>query len=149
MSTHRVMLFPLVLGLAVLLSAIPAAGGTGRGVSSKCFVVNPNRFQCNFASFETLEVTIQYVSMQCGSTGGTSFSLQEFQVLTTPTNSSSEVAYQIPIRVPASLVGVVNTGSPVTIYAGANSGARALIDLVPAPKANTTQCTVSLSYAQD
>jgi len=151
MSTHRVMLFPLALGLAVSLSAIPAkADSQGRGASastaaSTCSLVNPNRFQCNFANFAVTEVKIQYASMQCGSTGTAAFSLQEFQVLTTPPNSTSEIGYQIPIFVQPNLGGVVNTGSAVTIYAKANSGARALIDLDPAPN-GTTQCSVSLSY---
>jgi hypothetical protein len=153
MSIHRVFLVSMGLSLIVLLSAIPAtadadddADGIGVEAStaaSTCFLVNPNRFQCNFAAFATTHVKIQYVAMQCGSTGKP-FSLQEVQVLTTPPRSTSEVSYQIPLTNQASLGGVVSAGSPVTIYAKANSGARALIDLTPAPT-GSTQCSVSLS----
>ena len=157
MSIHRVFLpsmdLAMGLALAVLLSAIPATADAddashGLGVeastaASTCSVVNPNRFQCNFAAFAATDVKIQYVAMQCGSTG-TPFSLQEVQVLATPPKSTSEVSYQIPLTNQASLGGLVSAGSPVTIYAKAKSGARALIDLTPAPT-GSTQCSVSLS----
>jgi len=132
------------LTLFVPLSTSPAAAAPSVvGEDSSCVVVNPNRFQCNFPeSSTTLE--IQYASMQCGSTGTVKFSLQEFQVLTTPPGSTSEVAYQIPITNQASLDGVVSAGSPVTIYAAEKTTPRALIDLVPAPS-DKTQCTVSIS----
>jgi len=132
--------------LAVVLSAIPASAASHQvGVSSSCVVVNPNRFQCNFptlAGTRTLE--LQYASMQCGSSGS-AFSLQEIQVLTTPPNSTSEVAYQIPIANQPSLGGVVSTGSPVKLYSKAGNQPRALIDLSPAPTSGSTQCTLSLS----
>ena len=115
MSIRGVSIFSTGLGLAVLLAAIPATAAHV-GTTSSCSVVNPNRFQCNFSALTNKTLEIQYVSMQCGSTG-TEFSLQEFQVLTTPPNSSSEVSYQIPISNQASLGGVVSTGSPVTLYA--------------------------------
>jgi hypothetical protein len=142
----------IVIGLAfaVSFSAVPAkAAVTHYGVSSTCTVVNPNRFQCNFSVFSaTATVQILYASMQCGSTGSVNFDLQEFQVLATPPNSSSEVAYQIPLENQPALGGVVNAGSPVTIFAGANTTTRALIDVTPAPTSGTTQCTVSLSAEQ-
>jgi hypothetical protein len=132
-----------VVAVAILW-AVPAFAVSGAGVSASCSVVNPNRYECIFAAFSTsATVEIQYASMQCGSTGN-SFSLQEFQVLTTPPGSSSQVAYQIPVTNQASLGGVVTAGSPVTLYAKAGIGASALIDLSPAPT-GTTQCTVSLS----
>jgi hypothetical protein len=131
--------------LAILLSALPAFAASHQvGVSSSCVVVNPKRFQCNFPTLvgaRTLE--LQYASMQCGSTGN-AFSLQEIQVLTTPPNSASEVAYQIPITNQPSLGGVVSAGSPVKLYAKAGNQPRALIDLTPAPT-GSTQCTLSLS----
>ena len=133
----------IAIGLALFATSPAAAAPSVVGEDSSCVVVNPNRFQCNFpASSTTLE--IQYASMQCGSTGTVKFSLQEFQVLTTPPGSTSEVAYQIPITNQASLEGVVSAGSPVTIYAAEKTTQRALIDLVPAPN-EKTQCTVSIS----
>jgi hypothetical protein len=131
------------VGLSILLSAIPASA-TSLGMTSNCTVVNPNRFQCNFTGLATNILDIQYVSMQCGTTGG-AFSIQAFQVFTVPPNTSSEVAYQIPISNQASVGGVVSAGSPVTFYAKAGSTPRALIDLIPAPVHPGTQCTVSLS----
>ena len=142
----------IVIGLAfaVPFSAVPAtAAVTHFGVSSTCTVVNPNRFQCNFSVLSaSAPVEILYASMQCGSTGSVSFDLQEFQVLATPPNSTSEVAYQIPLENQPSLGGVVNAGSPVTIFMGTNTTVRALIDVTPAPTSGTTQCTVSLSAEQ-
>jgi hypothetical protein len=149
-SIHGVSLFPIGLGLAVLMSAIPASAvqtQIGVGVTSDCSVINPNRFQCNFPTLAPTEpVEIQYVSMQCGSTGTTPFLLQEFQVLTTPPHSNLEVSYQIPITNQPSLGGVVSAGSPVKLHAEALSKPRALIDLVAGIDiTGTTQCTVSLS----
>jgi len=139
------LLFPIGAGLAVLFSLLPASAATPDGATASCSVVNPNRFQCNFpllAAGQVLEM--QYVSMQCGTTG-TPFSLQEFQVLAVPPNSTSEVAYQILITNQASLGGVVSAGSPVTVYAKGGTEPRALIDLTPAPVHPGTQCSVSLS----
>jgi hypothetical protein len=153
MSIHRVFLMSMGMGLAGLLSGFPAAGYAedelhGLGVeastaASTCFFVNPSRVQCNFAPLATTQAKIQYVAMQCGSTG-IPFSLAEVQVLTTPPKSTSEVSYQIPLTNRLSLDGVVNAASPVAIYAKANSGARALIDFTPAPT-GSTQCSVSLA----
>jgi hypothetical protein len=136
----------MVAAGAVVFGATPAAAATPHGERATCTVINPNRFQCNFSPVgpgKTLQ--IQYVSMQCGSTGAHAFSLQLFQVLTTPPNSSAEVAYQIPITNQASLMGAVSAGSPVELYARPESTPRALIDLTPAPAHPGTECTVSLS----
>jgi hypothetical protein len=136
----------MVAAGAVVFAATPAVAASPHGETAPCTVINPNRFQCNFSAVapgKTLQ--IQYVSMQCGSTGAHAFSLQEFQVLTTPPNSNSEVAYQIPITNQGSLMDVVSAGSPVELYAKPESTPRALIDLTPAPAHPGTQCTVSLS----
>jgi hypothetical protein len=149
-SRHGIYLFPIGVGIAAVLSAALASaatshGATGNGVTATCSVVNPNRFQCNFPALAANQaLKIQYVSMQCGSSG-TPFSLQLFQVFTTPPNSTSEVSYQIPITNQASLGGVVSAGSPVKLFAKSGSQPRALIDLVPAPVNPGTQCTVSVS----
>ena len=130
------------LGASALLTA-SSASAAAQGATASCSAINPNRFQCNFpAPVVATTLTIEYVSMQCGTTG-TPFSLQEFQVLATPPGSASEVAYQIPISVQPSVGGVVNAGSPVTIFAQVGSTPRALIDLTPAFSNPGTQCTVS------
>jgi hypothetical protein len=144
--TRTRLLITLCLGLALLtpLSARPAAAGAF-GATSECSVVNPNRFQCNFATLSASQTTlVQYVAMQCGSTGTSAFSLQEFQFLPTPPNSSSEVAYQIPLTNQPSLEGVVTAGAKVSLYVAAGTAPRALIDMTP-PPSGTTQCTVSIS----
>jgi len=146
MSVRSASAISLGLALVVLHAAFSAAAAsTFVGAQSSCVVVNPNRFQCNFPVV-TISTTLQieYVSMQCGSTGTAKFSLQEFQVLTTPPGSKSEVAYQIPLENQPNLAGVVNAGSPVAIYATERTSPRALIDLTPAPS-GATQCTVSYS----
>jgi hypothetical protein len=142
---NKTKLFLAYLACASALSTgFPqSAVAAGIGLKSSCTVVNPNRFQCNFPA-QAAATQIQYASMQCGSLGSSTFSLQEFQVLTTPQNASSEIAYQIPITNRTSLGGVVNTGSPVTIYVKPAQSFRALIDVTPAPNGKT-QCTVSLS----
>ena len=132
----------LGFGLAVALAYVPAAIAAGYGDTATCTAVNSNRFQCNFPS-TTSTRTIQYVSMQCGSTG-TAYSLQEFQFLATPPNQTTEVAYQIQISNQASLGGVVSAGHPAVIYVRPAYAPKALIDLTPAPT-GTTQCTVSFS----
>lgn len=71
----------LAVVLVAMLSAPAFAAETPFGFQSKCFVVNPNRFQCNFPTISTKETEIQYASMQCGSTGTVAFSLKQFQVL--------------------------------------------------------------------
>jgi hypothetical protein len=138
----------ILLGLVLLVMATAFSAATAStfvGAQSECVVVNPNRFQCNFPVVTTsTTLQIQYVSMQCGSTGAATFSLQEFQLLTTPPGSTSEVAYQIPLQNQPNLAGVVNAGSPVAIYATERTSARALIDLTPAPSGKT-ECTVSYS----
>lgn len=140
------------MGLAVLIPSISASAQPASarfepekqlGLTSTCDFVNPNRLQCNFPAIKRT-AQIQYVSMQCGSTGG-QFSLQLFQFLATPpNNTTSELAYQIPISNQPSLGGVVSDGSLVSIYVAANLAPRALIDLIPAPS-GSTQCTVSVS----
>jgi hypothetical protein len=135
----------LGLALVVPLAAFSPANASFAGAQSSCVVVNPNRYQCNFPTITTsTALHIEYVSMQCGSTGNDKFSLQEFQILTTPPGSTSEVGYQIPLQNQPSLGGVVTAGSPVTIYATERTSPRALIDLYPAPSGET-QCTVSYS----
>ncbi len=143
-SLYRIPVASIGLGLAVLLWAIPAPAAPFEafGESSTCFVVNPNRFQCNFPTLTTA-LNVEYVSMQCGTTG-IAFSLVQFQFLVTPPNSNSEIAYQIPIANQASLAGNVNAGSPVSLFPRAGFAPRALIDLSPAPT-GSTQCTVSIS----
>src|SRR5215471_10927001 len=74
--------FWITLGLAVPLSAIPASAES-LGVTAGCTFLNANRLQCNFPALSGQTAGIQYVSMQCGSTGTVAYSLQEFQVLTT------------------------------------------------------------------
>jgi hypothetical protein len=139
-------IFATGMGLIVSFSPIPAPAATPYGFTATCSVVNPNRFQCNFPALTaTQALQIKYVSMQCGSTGATPFSLQGFQVFTTPQNSTSEVSYQIQITNQASLGGVVTAGSQVELFAKAGSQPRALIDLIPAPAHPGTQCTTSLS----
>jgi len=157
-SIWGVSVFSISLGLAVVLSAIPASaekqfeGVKQFGLMSTCDVVNPNRLQCNFPA-ASRTVQIQYVSMQCGSTGG-KISLDLFQLLAVPPNNTTlELAYQIPITNQTSLGGgdvgnTVSAGSPVTVYVTANSEPRALIDLTPAPS-GTTQCTVSVSGVRE
>ena len=141
-----------ILGLAVMLSAIPASAGNFEvrnfGLMATCDFVNPDRLQCNFPPANRTS-QIQYVSMQCGSTGG-QLSLNLFQFLAVPPNNTTlELAYQIPITNQTSLGGgdvgnTVSAGSPVTVYVAANMQPRALIDLTPAPS-GTTQCSVSVS----
>jgi hypothetical protein len=143
LSLRSFSIVPIGVGFAVVLAAIPALAAPV-GMTSKCTVFNPNRFQCNFPELAKKTLTIQYASMQCGTTGGP-FSLQQFQVLATPPNSNTEMAYQIPISIQPSVGGVVNAGSPVTLYAKAGFPPRALIDLTPAPANPGTECTVSLS----
>jgi len=145
MALRAASIFAIGAGLVVQFSPTPAAAATSYGETATCSVVNPNRFQCNFPALTATEaLQIQYVSAQCGSTG-TPFSLQEFQVFTTPNNSTSEVSYQIQITNQPSVGGVVTAGSRVELYAKAGSEPRALIDLSPAPVHPGTQCTVSLS----
>jgi hypothetical protein len=141
-SAYRIPAASIGVGLAVLFWAKPAPAAPFGDIST-CFVVNPNRFQCDFPTLTTA-VNIQYVSMQCGSTGTTPFSLQQFQFLALPPNGSVEIGYQIPIANQASLAGNVNAGSPVSLFPRAGFAPRALIDLSPAPS-GTTQCTVSIS----
>src|SRR5271165_5688890 len=130
-SICGVSVFSISLGLAVLLSGIPASAANPFeaakqfGLMSTCDVVNPNRLQCNFpAASRTAQ--IQYVSMQCGSTGG-QFSLNLFQLLAVPPNNTTlELVYQIPITNQTSLGGgdvanTVSAGSPVSVYVTANS----------------------------
>jgi hypothetical protein len=140
MSAHS-RIFPFALPLTLLLLAVPALAAPV-GLTAGCSVVNPNRFQCNFPT-RSATLDVQYVSMQCGSTGG-AFSLQEFQFLATPPNGTTELAYQIPITNQPSLGGVVTAGAEVTVFAKAGLAPRALIDLTPAPT-GTTQCSVSIS----
>ena len=140
-SVYRIAVASIGLGLGILLWANPAPAAPF-GESSTCVVVNPNRFQCTFPILTTA-LNIQYVSMQCGTTG-IAFSLVQFEFLVTPPNTSFEIAYQIPINNRASLAGSVNAGSPVSLFPKANSSPRALIDLSPAPT-GSTQCTVSMS----
>jgi hypothetical protein len=125
-SIWSVSVCSLGVGLGVLVSAIPtlAAPELERvkqfGLISTCDFVNPNRLQCNFpATSRTAQ--IQYVSMQCGSTGG-KISLDLFQLLAVPPNNTTlELAYQIPITNQTSLGGgdignTVSAGSsgPIT-----------------------------------
>jgi hypothetical protein len=144
--TRLVTAFSLGLALLVTFAARPASAGfVAVGASSECTVVNPNRFQCNFPTLSANQTTVvQYVSMQCGSTGTSAFSLQEFQFLPTPPDTSSEVAYQIPLTNQPSLGGVVTAGARVTLYVAAGTSPRALIDMTPAPS-GSTQCTASIS----
>ena len=157
-SIWSVSVFWLGVGLGFLAPAIPTSAATelGRvkqfGLTSTCNFVNPNRLQCNFPTTSRAS-QIQYVSMQCGSTGA-KISLDLFQFLAVPPNNTTlELAYQIPITNQTSLGGgdignTVSAGSPVTIYVAANNAPRSLIDLTPAPS-GTTQCTVSVSGIQE
>ena len=106
-SIWGVSVFSISLGLAVPLSTIPASASEAFGLMSTCEFVNPDRLQCNFpAANRTTQV--QYVSMQCNSTGG-QFSLNLFQFLAVPPNNTTfELAYQIPITNQTSL-GVCRT----------------------------------------
>jgi hypothetical protein len=153
-STWAISVCSIGAGFAILLSAIPASAATQFervkqfGLTSTCDFVNPNRLQCNFPAISRT-AQIQYVSMQCGSTGA-KISLDLFQLLAVPPNNTTlELAYQIPFTNQTSLGGgdignTVSAGSPVTVYVAANIAPRALIDLTPAPS-GTTQCTVSVS----
>ena len=138
-------LLPLGLALAITASALPASAvAAALGLSSSCTAVTPKRFQCDFAAFPHA-IEIEYASMQCGSTGAASFSLQNVQLITTPPGSLYEVAYQIPITNRPSLAGVVTAGSPMKLFQKGGQGFRGLIDLDPAPAPNTSQCTFSIS----
>jgi hypothetical protein len=147
-SIWGVSVFSISLGLAVPLSTIPASASASFGLMSNCDFVNPDRLQCNFPEANRT-TQIQYVSMQCNSTGE-QFSLNLFQFLAVPPNNTTlELAYQIPITNQTSLGGgdvgnTVSAGSPVSVYVTANIAPRALIDLTPAPT-GTTQCSVSVS----
>ena len=136
----------LVAGVGVTLGlGMASASAAGVGLTQTCTNINPNRWQCTFPVLSaSSNMIINYASMQCGSTGTVSFSLQEFQVLATPAGSTNEIAYQIPIANRPSVGGVVDTGSPVTIYVKTGSAFRSLIDLSPAPN-GTNQCSVSIS----
>jgi hypothetical protein len=57
------------------------------GLTSTCDFVNPNRLQCNFPAISRT-AQIQYVSMQCGSTGA-KISLDLFQLLAVPPNNTT------------------------------------------------------------
>jgi hypothetical protein len=76
-SIWGVSVFSISLGLAVPLSTIPASASEAFGLMSTCDFVNPDRLQCNFPQANRT-TQIQYVSMQCNSTGG-QFSLNLFQ----------------------------------------------------------------------
>jgi hypothetical protein len=142
MWLRSIFIVPMGLGLAVLLLSDPSMGAP-RGLTGTCKAVNSIRFGCNFPGFPGPEknLTIQYVSMQCGNIGKTS-SLQLFQIWAFPPNSNTEIGYQIPIDNHSNVGGVVSAGSSVTIYAKLPPSA--FIDLYPAP-APATECTVSIS----
>jgi hypothetical protein len=142
MWLRHICVFTMGLGIAVLLWSSPTMSAP-RGLMSICKAVSSNRFQCNFPGFPGPEksLMIQYVSMSCSNTGGTS-SLQLFQVLATPPNTNTEINYPIPISSQSNVAGVVSAGSPVTLYSKLPPSA--LIDLYPAP-APGAACSVSMS----
>ena len=152
-----ILYFAVGVGLIVPFSPIPASAATPFGVASSCSflrsVSTSIRFQCIFPTLTaTSALHIQYVSARC--VGGAPYSLREFQVFTTPPNSTSEVPYQIQITNQASLGPVVVTpdakfvvtaGSQVDLYAKAGSQPRALIDVIQGPLVPTINCAASLS----
>jgi hypothetical protein len=72
-SINRTAVLWIAVGLAALLwSPIPASAGVF-GVSAPCSFLKFNRLQCNFPLLSGQTARIQYVSMQCGSTGTTVF----------------------------------------------------------------------------
>jgi hypothetical protein len=157
-SISEVSVFSITLGVAVFLSSIPGSvaqvvATPAFGLASVCGFVNPNRLECKFRAARVTN-RIQYISMQCTSTGKKQISLDLFQFLASPPNAATvELAYQIPLTSRTSLGGgdvgnALSAGSPVAVYVAANSAPRALIDLTPSPS-GTTQCTVSVSGVRE
>ena len=134
-----------LLGFAVLLSPVTPASAASRGVEANCSFVTSTRLNCNFSVVSaTFNADIHYATVQCNSTGGVAYNLQQLQILAMPpSGSSTAVAYQVAGN-RASVTGVVNAAAIVDIYVQLNTAPTAVIDLAPTPT-GTTSCTASMT----
>jgi hypothetical protein len=127
---------------ALLLSARPAWAAS-LGLTAKCSFLTMTALRCDIPVLSSeSNAEIEYVTMQCNSTG-TAFTLAQFEILATPPNGTSEAAYQSAGN-RESVAGVVNTAENVGIFVKVNTTPSALIELTPAPTGKTS-CTVSVS----
>jgi len=141
---HLVAVLSIVLlGVAALSLPVAPASAASLGLQVPCSSVSSTRWQCSFpGTIPAFNATIIYASMECG-ISATAFSIQQFQVVSTPPNSTTPVPFQVAGN-RGSVGGIANAASIVHIHVKAGTSVEAIIDLSPVPSAGTS-CFASIS----